>query len=34
MKVLLLSILFLSPLWPLGENPSVGDPYVIKCHYQ
>lgn len=22
-------IVFISPLWPLGENPLIGDPYII-----
>jgi len=26
----LLAILFVaSPIWPLGENPTVGDPFII-----
>ncbi|MBU9714705.1 L,D-transpeptidase [Evansella tamaricis] len=30
MKSLFLSILLIvSPIWPLGENPLVGDPYLI-----
>jgi lipoprotein-anchoring transpeptidase ErfK/SrfK len=24
-----LSMLFTSPLWPIGDNPQVGDPYII-----
>ncbi|WP_458412571.1 L,D-transpeptidase [Schinkia sp. CFF1] len=26
---LMLSILLLSPLWPIGQNPIVGDPFLI-----
>lgn len=26
---LMLSILLISPLWPIGENPIVGDPFLI-----
>ncbi|MFC0269864.1 L,D-transpeptidase [Metabacillus herbersteinensis] len=30
MKLLLLTIFLISsPIWPLGQNPLVGDPYVI-----
>lgn len=29
MKTIFLFLMFLSPLWPLGHNPVVGDPYVI-----
>ncbi|WP_017728266.1 L,D-transpeptidase [Halalkalibacterium ligniniphilum] len=27
--LMLLVVLVASPLWPLGENPTVGDPFVI-----
>lgn len=29
MKLWLTMLLFLSPIWPLGENPLPGDPYLI-----
>ncbi|MBO9129747.1 L,D-transpeptidase [Bacillus sp. 165] len=29
MAYVLSFLLFFSPLWPLGENPRVGDPYLI-----
>lgn len=28
-KILLVIMLVVSPIWPLGENPLVGDPYII-----
>ncbi len=28
-KLLLMYLLVVSPIWPLGENPLVGDPYLI-----
>ncbi len=28
-KILLIFMLVISPIWPLGENPLVGDPYLI-----
>lgn len=28
-KLLLMLLLIVSPVWPLGENPLVGDPYII-----
>jgi lipoprotein-anchoring transpeptidase ErfK/SrfK len=29
MSYILSFLLFISPIWPLGENPRVGDPYLI-----
>ncbi|TLS36436.1 L,D-transpeptidase [Pseudalkalibacillus caeni] len=29
MSILLISVSILSPIWPLGENPLPGDPFVI-----
>lgn len=26
---MLMFLLMLSPIWPIGENPTVGDPYII-----
>ena len=28
-KLLLMYVLIVSPIWPLGQNPLVGDPYII-----
>jgi lipoprotein-anchoring transpeptidase ErfK/SrfK len=28
-KILMIFMLVISPIWPLGENPLVGDPYII-----
>lgn len=25
----MLALMFIAPIWPLGENPSVGDPFLI-----
>jgi lipoprotein-anchoring transpeptidase ErfK/SrfK len=25
----IISLFFISPIWPLGENPTVGDPFLI-----
>ncbi|WP_188388618.1 L,D-transpeptidase [Priestia taiwanensis] len=29
MSYILSLLLFISPIWPLGDNPRVGDPYLI-----
>ncbi|MFD1736368.1 L,D-transpeptidase [Bacillus salitolerans] len=29
MKLLLSFLILISPIWPLGQNPLVGDPYLI-----
>ncbi|RXI99549.1 L,D-transpeptidase [Anaerobacillus alkaliphilus] len=28
-KLLLMYLLIVSPIWPLGENPLIGDPFII-----
>ncbi len=28
-RILIILMLSISPIWPLGENPLVGDPYII-----
>ncbi|MFN7251107.1 MAG: L,D-transpeptidase [Anaerobacillus sp.] len=28
-KLLIMLLLVVSPIWPLGQNPLVGDPYII-----
>lgn len=28
-KLLLMYLLIASPIWPLGQNPIIGDPYII-----
>lgn len=28
-KLFLIILLVISPIWPLGENPLIGDPYII-----
>jgi lipoprotein-anchoring transpeptidase ErfK/SrfK len=29
MKLLLVLLMTISPIWPLGQNPLIGDPYLI-----